>query len=76
MLTDVIFNRFFGIRLKSRIDGGIDLQAIAIEVIIGTIRFGVCSAPFAKLVSQVLSEIRSKTLIVVSGFEVQFNWNL
>ena len=70
-LTHKLFDGFLGIMLHPRINGGVDAQTIAIDVVRLTVGTGGVFGPFVQLASQELTEIGGLACVVVLDAEMR-----
>ena len=72
-VVDMFGYRFLGIQLHAWIDGGIDLQSIAVQVIVIAVILFMLLAPFLHFFSQYHPEVGAETIVLVQFGVMQVN---
>ncbi len=67
----VALHSFFGHALHAAVDGGVDLQAVRVEVVGAAVGFGVLGDPVLHVGADVLAQVGGQTLVVSLALEAQ-----
>ena len=67
LLAEVFAHGLLGIALHARVDGGVDLQAVLVHVVVVAIGFAVVLAPVFHVGADVLAQIGCQAVVVALG---------
>ena len=74
-LRKVLFHGLFGGALHAAVDGGVDFEAVGVEVVLGSVGLAVGLYPLFHKLADVFAQVGSKALVVATRGKLKGNGN-